>query len=194
MHFRSATALPGSATGGQILAHCSGLPGEKGLVRLQVDFFQQSGIRGHPVAGVQHQQVSRHHFPGGDGPLLAFPDHGGHRRRQLLQGRGGLFRPVFLDKTQHHAGQHDGQNDPGIQAFPQDKGDRRGRQQNGDQEVGKLAQQDAPGRNFFTRGQFVGAVALQALLGGGGAQTPGSGVQGLKDLLRRECMEMQGFR
>ena len=171
-----------------------GLPGEEGLVRLQIDLLQQAGIRGHPVAGVQHQHVSRHHFPGGDGPLFTFPDDGGHRRRQLLQGRGGLFRPVFLDKTQHHAGQHNGQNDPGVQAFPQDKGDHRGRQQDGDQEIGELAQQDAPGRNFFARGQLVGAVALQALLGLGLAQPLGSGGQRRKDRLRRQRVEMDGFR
>ena len=142
---------------------------------------------------MQNQHISRHHFPGGNLPLLALPDHGGHRRRQLLQGRGGLFRPVFLDKTQHHAGQHDDQNDPGIQAFPQDKGDHRGRQKNGDQEIGKLAQKDAPDRNFFARGQFIGAVTLQTLLGAGLTQSLGPGFQDLADLLRGEGMERQFF-
>ena len=121
---------------------------------------------------------------------LAFPDDGGHRRRQLLQGRGGLFRPVFLDKTQHHAGQHNGQNDPGIQLSPKTRRSPwppagwRSR----DWRTGAAGCQ----AEFFARRQFVGAVALQALrrrLAQPWGRWPTS-----QRPLRRERMEMDGFR
>ena len=90
------------------------------------------------------------------------------------------LRPVFLDETQDDAGQHNGQNDPGVQVFPQQKGDHRGRDEDGDQEIGELPQKNPPGRNLFARGQLVGAVALQALLGLGRAQALGAGLQRLR--------------
>ena len=91
--------------------------------------------------------------------------------------RGGLLGPVFLDKPQNDTGQHNGQNDPGVQGFPQQKGDRRGHDEDGDEKILELPQENPPGRNLFAGRQGIRAIKAETLLSLRLAQATGAGPQ-----------------
>ena len=83
------------------------------------------------------------------------------RRRHLTQRFQGSLAPIFLGETQQHGKENDEGNRNGLGAVAQKNRKQRGHQQDCDQDVFKLSEKNAPGRDSVSSLKFVGAVLRQ---------------------------------
>ena len=90
--------------------HCDRFAGQRGFFNLQIHRFEQTGIRGHAVAGVQEDHISRHQLTRRDFDFHSIAQNGGGGRCHLLQRFNRAFGAIFLDKAQQNREQHDHRN------------------------------------------------------------------------------------
>ena len=73
----------------------------------------------------------------------------------------GSLTPIFLGETQQHGKENDESNRYGLGAVAQKNREQGGHQQDCNQDVSKLSEKNAPGRDSVSSLKFVGAVLRQ---------------------------------
>ena len=119
--------------------------GQGSFLHLQIDRFEQAGVRRDAVAGVQENHVPRNQSSGRDFDFRSIAQDGGSGRSHLAQGFDGAFGAVFLHKAQPHGEQHDHGNDDRFNAMPEEQRNRRRAEQDQDEHILELLQQNFPG-------------------------------------------------
>ncbi|OPY85109.1 MAG: hypothetical protein A4E72_02030 [Syntrophus sp. PtaU1.Bin208] len=104
---------------------------------------------------------------------MAVPQNGRRGRRHFLQGLHGLFRPVFLNKTDHGIDDHNHNDGNRIGEISDEAGNNGGGNQDQNHEVPELIQEH-PERGFpLLFDQLVRTVLFQSCRSFPGGQSPG---------------------
>ena len=140
-----------------LLEHRFRFAGERCFAHPQIGGLQQAGIGGHPVAGLQPDQITGHQLFAAHPLPLAIAAHLHHGLRHVAQGQQGLLRLAFLQITQQAIEHHDHQDrDRIFGKFLLMQRHRcrygRHRQQHDQHHVAELIPEDLPGA--APRGEF----------------------------------------
>ncbi|MNT58406.1 hypothetical protein D3C72_1958360 [compost metagenome] len=104
---------------------------------------QQAYVRRNPVARFQQHDIAGHQGLARDAAALAVAQHIRARRQHLADGRHGLLCLAFLKKADDGVCQDNGQDDAGVDAMSQKRGDGGRAQQHVDKNVVKLCKKAA---------------------------------------------------
>ncbi|MNQ46475.1 hypothetical protein D3C85_602900 [compost metagenome] len=142
-HWRS---VPQRGVGGDgvcVLFHGHGFPGQHGFLYPQGMRRQQAYIRRNPIARLQQHDIAGHQGFARDAAALAVAQDVGAWRQHLADGRHRFLCLAFLNKTDDGVRQDHGQDDAGIDAMSQKRGDGGRAQQHVDKNVVKLCKKAA---------------------------------------------------
>ncbi len=120
------------------------LPGQRGLVRLQLRRLQQAHVRGHDIAGFEGDDIARHQLDGIH--FLQFSvaqdlGRGPAERPQRLHRPG---RAQFRQESDQRVDGHDRDDSDGFLDLAKRQGDDAGREQQSHHEIAELRRQDRP--------------------------------------------------
>ena len=177
----------------RLLRHRHALPGQGCLVSLQVCAFDDAGVGGDLVPGLDQHEVAGNDIVGRDPLALAVADHGGLGRGKGHQCPHRLLGPRLLDIAEQGVQHDDRENDDRLvgqgglarvlqQPFEHRDGD--GDQQDDHQEALELLEQPPPPGRLRRAREPIGPMQVQALLRFGSAQAPRN--------VRAECCD-HGF-
>ncbi len=162
------------------------LAGQRRFLDLQVDRVDHPRVGGHAVAGVEQDDVAGHDVPGRDLALVAVADDRCRRRGHPPQRFCRALGAVLLREPEQDGEQHDGRDGDRLGGVAEDGGERRGDEEDDDQDVLELLREDRP-RRYAGRGlQLVGTVLGEARGGLGRRQASRAGAQLGEDGVHRE--------
>ena len=138
-----------------------GLAGQDAVVEAQVDRAHQAGVRRHPVAAVDDEQVARHDLARLDPLLDPVAAHAHDLRQPSVQRLDQTPRPVLLPEAEQRVDADDGEDRPAQLRQPGQEGQRGGRPEQQGQRVADLREEQPQGVRRARRGQLVGAVVTQ---------------------------------
>ena len=144
-----------------LLFHRQRFSCKRGFLNLQVDGFNQTRISGNFIAGAQQDDIADHDVTRWNDDFLTITQGRCRRRRHLAQRFQGSLAPIFLAETQQRSKEDDECNCDGLRVVAQKKRERRGHQQDGDQDVFELSEKNAPGRDSVRSFKFIGTVLDQ---------------------------------
>ena len=98
---------------------------ERGLLNLQIDGYDQSGIAGNPVARPQDHDIARHEVARRYVALLPIAEDGRRGRGHLAQRLDGALGTVFLYEAQEDREEHNDCNGDRFDAMPEKGRERR---------------------------------------------------------------------
>ena len=124
-------ALPDDRPGEHGVTRCAGggqrLPGQRGLIDLDLVAVQQPGVGGHDVTQAQPDHITGHQLPRGRGDPFAVADDAGVDRQLCFQRVDRVAGLAFLGVADHTVGHQQQQDDEEIRPVPdragQDDGD-----------------------------------------------------------------------
>ena len=148
-----------------VLVHRHRFAGEGGFVHPQVVGIEQPHIGGQAVARGQLHHIAGHQVGGIQVGGVAIAQHHRVRAEQVADGLQRRLGLAFLHKPDHRIQHHHGGNHARVHPVAHESGDGGGRHQYVQQQVVELAQQAHQRTGSGRRGQAVGAVGRQALLG-----------------------------
>ena len=151
----------------------SRLSGERRLLHLQTIGGQQAGVGGDMISRLDHDDVARDQFRGGQHFALASTEHFCHGGRESGEGGQGLFRPLFLPVPDQGVQDHNRQDRPGVGQVPKKCRKNRRRDQNEHHHFAELAEKLPPPGDGRGLSQAIGAMHCPAGQGLFGGQTPG---------------------
>ena len=93
-----------------VFFHCDRFASQRGFFNLQIYRFEQTGIGGHAVTGMQENHIARHQLTRRDFDFRSIAQNGCGGRRHLLQRFNRAFGAIFLNKAQQNREQHDHRN------------------------------------------------------------------------------------
>lgn len=90
--------------------------------------------------------------------------NGGVRGQHLADGAHRLFRPAFLDKADGRIGNHNRDDDGGVDEVSEPRGDEGRTEKHIDQHIVKMSQEPKEGTAFRGVGETIGAKLPQTKL------------------------------
>ena len=165
-----------------VLLHRQGLPGEGGLLDVEIAHVEESGVRRHPVARSQPNDVARDDEPAEDlAPLAVAPDGGGGGHG-LAQARGRPLRAVGLDEVERDAQGHHGGDDGGVGEVADQGRDEAGEEQDQDEGIDEEREELAEVRPPTRPRGLVRPGLSEAPLGLHGGETLRGGTETLEEI------------
>ena len=162
----------GRVQGLRALADRLGLPGQGGLVDLQVGCRQQAPVRGHAIACLEQDEITGHQLGCFDLADPTVPAHASTDRDHRLERGECALRTVLLIEAERGIQDHDDQDDHGVFEIP-DRPSQRGREEENDhQDVSELIQESEPERARLGLGESVLAVTQTSHVRLGRGETP----------------------
>jgi hypothetical protein len=144
---------------------------------VKIDRLEQPCIGRHFVACMQQNHITRDELARRNLDFLAIAYDGHRGRGHLAERFDRAFRPVLLNEAQHHSEEHDHGDGDGLDALSENGGDRRGDQQNDDQDVLELLEKDGPRGDTTRRLQLVRSISSDSTLHLGLRQSVRGGLQ-----------------
>ena len=140
---------------------------------MQIRVLDEAGVRRHPIAGLDHDDVAGNDLVGRDSLALAVADHGRFGRCKRHQRSNGALGARLLEEAEQGVEHDDEQDDDRligqgglarILQQPLDHGDDGGDEQDDHQEVLELLDQPRPPGRFRRALELVRTVLLEAPL------------------------------
>ena len=150
-----------------------GLPGQRGLVDLEVERLHETRVGSDPVTCGEEGHVPRNEFSGGHLDLVPSakdPHTGG---RHLAERLDRPLRPVFLHESEKNGEEHDDGDGDGLRTVAEHRRDPRSEEQEDDQDVLELREKRGPGRDAIGGRELVRAVLPESAGSFGGSQALG---------------------
>ena len=130
--------------------------GQRGLVGLKVDSFEDSQIGGNPVAHLEKHDVAGNDIAGPDDGLVAVAEHACGWSRHLPERLDRPLRTILLDEAEEGCEHDDDTDDDRFDPVSQRRRQSNGDQQDDDEDIPELGCEQHPRRGPLRLLEFIG--------------------------------------